>query len=610
MNYLIIILSFISFVLSVFLGFKAFSNETMEKVYIDYIYYILIVNILLWLSAILKTRKKSLLVEFKDYLSNHKIAIIIAFVVVVSGSIICKPDYRILADETNLLSMSQALYENRECKNYTSILYYYYGFKNIIRAELDKRPALFPLTVCFLHTFTGYRPENIFITNIITAFFTLLIFYHLINYRFGKFWGVNSMLLLASYPLFVLYYNSGGFEVFNLLFSLILFWLLLKFIKEPTAINTEVLLLFLPLISQTRYESIVAVVCVLPAILIKLPLSEYFKFSYRLVITPLFFIPIVWLRLLTDNTRGLQAEDKEAAFSYKLFKENLEKAVPFFCGKDFSYGIVQILTYIAIIGAIWAIIDFFIEFFMEFIRKKRTTNKGLSTVAEYDSEDLKGSFGYQKKFNLDNVVKIINKIAFVSVAVLFYLFFSVIRFAYWGGDLPLRSQSRLAIIFLPIFVYFSIYLFSNISSKFKIKRGYFTLFILSLLFVYWPVAGQNLGVRDLTLYREFRATREFLANSFPNKNEFILVVNRANMYTPLKYNSLDFDYFINNQRSVKNNLTNRTYYYLIIAQIVDKSTNRPVSKCRIPNNLKLQKLFETQIRADQYLRFSKCESIE
>lgn len=570
-------LTSISIIVAVYLAFMAFSNQMMEKLYMEWIYYILVANIAFWLFSLLRTRTKIFVEDLKDYWKIHKLAVIVAFVLIASGAIISKPDFRILADETNLLSMSQALYENRECKNYTSVLYYYYGFKNVISSELDKRPALFPLTVSFIHSFFGYRPENSFIVNIVSAFLSLLFLYHLVNYRFGKFWGICAMLLLASYPVFILYYTSGGFEVLNLLFSLILFWLLFKFLREPTAINTEALLLFLPLISQTRYESSFAVICILPAIFILLPKDEYFKFSYKLVLTPLFFVPVVWLRLLTDNIKGLQAQDKGKAFGFDFFKDNLEKAYYFFVGKDISYGAVRIITFFAIAGLAWSIIDFIVDLIKN---QKKVVIKNLN----------------------DNKTQII----FVSSITLFYLFHAIIRFAYWGGDLALRSSSRLAIIFLPLFVYFAIKFCYGLWKKFSVRKEYVFICALIILFAYYPVAGQNLGVRDLTLYREFKATREFLDRYFPNKNEYILVVNRANMYVPLKYNSIGFDILNNKLDFVKSNLRNRTYNYLVIAQIVNKNTNIPIDKYFVPSSVHLETIRETQISADKYIRFSRA----
>ena len=568
MAFIPILLSVVTTILSFYLGFSAFSNEDMRKLYINWEYFILIANILLWLFAIIGAKSNNWHNEFLNYCKKHKWAIFLAFLLTLCGGFVSKPEFRILADETNLLSISQALYENRECKNYTSATYYYYGFKNVISYEIDKRPALFPLTVSFFHSAFGYRPENAFAVNILACFFSLLILYNLVCSRFGRFWGKCSMVLLSAYPLWVLYYTSAGFEVFNLLFSLILFWYLAKFIKDPTAVNAEVLLLMLPLISQTRYESSVALLSVLPAVFLMLPKIEYRKFSYKLFILPLFFIPVAWLRLLTDNAKGLQVDEVgKAAFAWEHFLINIKKAVSFFRGEDIAYGVIPVVTYLALAGLIWL---------------------SLVTVTKAVKE---------KKLDYRRII-------FWSGLLLFYFLHAVIRFAYYWGDLTYRFNSRLGIIFLPIIVFGAVDFLYYISSKLRLRRIYFALFSVILLLIYWPVAGQNLGVRDLTLYREFRAAREYLERFYPNKNEYILVADRANLYVPFKYSTVSFNYCNNNISSLKNSLENRTYNHILFLQTIDKASGKALNKCRIPDSIKPKTLYETQIRADQYLRVS------
>ena len=124
------------------------------------------------------------------------------------------------------------------------------------------------------------------------------------------------------------------------------------------------------------------------------------------------------------------------------------------------------------------------------------------------------------------------------------------------------------------------------------------------MLVYWPVAGQNLGVRELVLYREFRAAKEYLEQFYSNKNEYILVADRANLYVPLKYSTVSFNYFNNNFSSLKNSLENRTYNHILFLQTVDKASGKALSKCSIPSSIKTEILHETQIKADQYLRVS------
>lgn len=568
MAFIPILLTVITTILAFYLGFSAFSNEKMSSLYINCVYYILIANILLWLLAVIETKSKNWRNEFTNYCRKHKWAIILAFLLTLCGALVSKPEFRILADETNLLSISQSLYEDRECKNLTSATYYYYGFKNVIYYEIDKRPALFPLIVSFVHSLSGYRPENAFFVNILSCFFSLIIFYNLVTSRFGRFWGKCGMVLLSAYPLWVLYYTSAGFEVFNLLFSLILFWYLAKFIKEPTAVNAEALLLLLPLISQTRYESSVALLSAIPAVFLMLPKIEYRKFSYKLFLIPLLFVPVAWLRLLTDNDKGLQvAEVGKAAFALEHFYTNIKKAVSFFRGEDIAYGMIPILTYLAVTG----LILLSIIVVTKAIKEKKIDYKG---------------------------------IVFWSGVFLFYFLHAVIRFAYYWGDLTYRFNSRLGIIFLPIIVFFAVALLYYICLMFRLRKIIFAWVSVVLLFIYWPVAGQNLGVRELVLYREFRAAKEYLERFYPNKNEYILVADRANLYVPFKYSTIGFNYFKNNFASMKNSLENRTYRHILFLQTIDKASGKALSKCSIPSSIKPETLYETQLKADQYLRVS------
>ena len=118
--FLTLITTLISIILAS-LGLVTFYKVTIEKIYINWIYYFLTANILIWFFALIRTSKKNFIDSISSYWKNHKLALALAFILVVFGTIVSKPDFRILADETNLLSVSQALYEAKECKNYTSV---------------------------------------------------------------------------------------------------------------------------------------------------------------------------------------------------------------------------------------------------------------------------------------------------------------------------------------------------------------------------------------------------------------------------------------------------------------------------------------------------------
>lgn len=563
MKFFNIILTAITTIVALYVGFFAVCKGTMETVYIKWIYYVLSVNVLLAVFALIRTENKNF-EWLKGYFKRHFVAVLVAAVLMTVSVFVSKPDFKILADETNLLAMSESLYEERECKNYTSLLYYYFGFKDVISYVNDKRPALFPLTVSYCHSFLGYRPENVFLVNLISGFISLLLLYHLINRKFGRFWGICGMMILAAHPLFIIYTTSGGFETFNLMFSLLLFWYLIKYIDSPDAISAEALLLLLPLIGQTRYESVVAVFTVVPIIFICLPKTEYFKFSYKLPLFPLFFIPIAWLRLISDDAHAWQVNSMNDSFSFEWLLTNTKRAFVFFFTEHKNYGIIPIVSCLAIFGLIFLLCD---------VYGKENKNKA-------------------------------SKLFWSSVLV-FYLLHGAIRFSYSMCDLASVSATRLAMIFLPLIAYLALSFLVRCKRWFNFRKSYVVIGLMALFALYWPACGLTAGVRDLTLYREFKAAREYLEANFPRKDDYIVVADRSNMYVPLKYSAISFRYMQDNPDKVIKNFKCKTYSYLILIQMIDRQTDKPTNDCIVPEQFKLETLYEYQISIANYLRISR-----
>jgi hypothetical protein len=86
------------------------------------------------------------------------------------------PEYRILADETNLLGMASAMYDEHMTYNPTEVMYYFHGRRREINHVTDMRPAFFPFLVYLGHTVLGYSSNNGFVINGIAAFALLFIF--------------------------------------------------------------------------------------------------------------------------------------------------------------------------------------------------------------------------------------------------------------------------------------------------------------------------------------------------------------------------------------------------------------------------------------------------
>ncbi|PKL42592.1 MAG: hypothetical protein CVV41_13670 [Candidatus Riflebacteria bacterium HGW-Riflebacteria-1] len=553
--------------LALYFGFWGLERDSMETLYRSTTWYFLLFAVLFWLQKLAAFLPP--LEEQCAIWRRHWPAAAAALVLMILTVLASPPDFRILADETNLLGMSQAFYEERSCHNPTQALNYYHGIKRTISSVVDMRPAFYPFLTAAVHALTGYRPENAFVVNAIAGFFILLLMYLLVQQWFGRFWGICSMLLLAAFPLFVLYATSGGFETVNLLFALITLYLAWSFVSKPQADRAELLFLTLPLLAQTRYESALSVLCAVPLVLFCLPRPEYARLTWRTVLVPVLFLPVAWLRVVTFSHRAFQVENVEQAFGLDHFWANLQNALPFFTGSEKAYGMITLLAVTTLAGLVWMLID-------------RLCQK---------SEARKES-------------------VFADFVMTFFALHAAARFAYFWGDLRLQYTSRLALIFLPLLVFFSVYLFYRLTTTFQLNRNWVVPGAMLLLIHSWPVAGQNLAVRDIFYYRELKTVREFLQQHYPNPKGYILAADLSNLYVPFNYSSVTPAWVAASSDEVARSLEKRTWQHLLVIQKINIANNMPAPGSEMPPRFALKTLYESQLNPEKMLRISLHEPPE
>ncbi len=555
---------------AIYYGFWGFDRARMEALYNDYTWYFLAVALLLWLQQLAMPTVE----QVRAGLQRHVLPLLAALGLVAAGFFASPPDFRILADETNLLGMSMAMYDDHACYNPTQAVSYYHGMKRVISRVTDMRPGFFPFSVSALHSLTGYRAENAFAMNALAGFASLFLLYFLIQRHFGRFWGMIALLLMGAFPLFVLYMTSAGFEVFNLAFALVFLLLLDNFIRQPVAENAESMLLLLPLLAQTRYESALAVFCAVPVVLWRLSAGEYSRLSIRLVLWPFLFLPVAWLRVITFSQQAFQVQDIEQAFGFDLFVKNIGRALPFFTGSSRAYGMIPVVAFMAVAGLVILLFDW--------QARHRSTQRPESDRQSFCSDRL-----------------------FLMTTALFFALHAAARFAYYWGDMTLQYTSRLGIIFLPLLAFLSVYLLRRLTGLMALRRSWAAVGAVLLLIHGWPAAGQNLAVRDILFYREFKTVREFLQREFTDKKDYIIVTDQSNAMVPLSYNSFTIAHLNANFDSIMRDLENRTWRYLLVVQKLETDTGKAVENTGITGNLKLEKLYESQLSINRILRISR-----
>ena len=575
----------LSSVLSIWLGFFAFDVPTMIVYYQKSVYWFLTISLFLWLDTLIDAfmglenqRVKSIYSfvtsKISVFFKQHWIAMVLSLILMTIGTISCKPYFRVLADETNLVSISQSLYESKETHLTISSFDYPFSQKDILQDKIEKRPAFFPYLLDLIHTLTGYRAENVFVFNFIIGFLSLFLVYYLIYIIWGKYWGLLGAISLVSYPLFIMYVNSAGFEVFNMLCSLIFFLCLFYYIKNPIAITAEVLLFFVPLISQSRYESILSFFVAVPVILYLLPKQEYSRLSNKINCFPLLFITPVWLRLTTNNAYSWQVDNLQEGFGFNWFIINLKKALKFYFSGNTVYGIIPIISFLAVIG-------FVIFVYNNFLKENLSVEK-------------------EQRSNF----KIYSFFVFV-----FYLLHAVVRFFYSWIDLTNPIISRLGIVFLPLFIFMSIYFLFSFVNKFQVNKYIFGLIYLTIFLFYLPDAVKmtNFAFKNYELLLDMKTTVDYLETNFPNKREYIVIRERPNLLTPLGYNAVGFDNYNSDiLKPIINNYYDEKYcLFFIVVQIIDLKTNLPLEGYKIPIGAEQKVVYEKFLMQDHLLRISR-----
>lgn len=520
-----------------------------------------------------------LLLIFSLYNSEHSLKMvegccchcragIVAAVIVGLGFLASSPDFRILADETNLLGVSLEMHESTKCILPVESLYYYNGMRTVVREKTEMRPPAFPFMLSILHGIIGYRPANAFILNAFSAWLALFLLYLMVTRREGGLWGYVAMLALAAFPVFVQYFTSAGFEVFNLALLMLTFFLLERFLETRNLWLSVAVVASLVLLSHSRYESICAVICIFPLLLYFLPEDSKDDWREKLVFAfPLFLLPAFWLRSVTWDAARFQVESIEQAFSFANLVPNLKGMVTFFLSLSQQRFAGPVLVVLAWVGAILLL--------------EKVINKKL--VKE------------QRWFN-----------ASVGTCLLLHL---LARLFYTQGDFSNPVTARLALVFLPVIASLAVSGLRRIES-FKSPVNIapaILIFSLALLASSWPAAHNNEGVRNLLTFREFKWARQVLDKNDVGE-ETVIVSNRPNMFVPFKISAITFDSAILMYDKLEKMLKNLSYSRLIAIQYVNYRTGEPEEALPANlNHLKKRVLFESQLSTAHFLRITELK---
>ncbi len=466
---------------------------------------------------------------------GNLLPMLLALLLIATAFLVSPPQFRVLADETNLAGISMNMFLRRQITNPIETVPFAVTMQDTITEVVDKRPLLFPLLTFFVHSFLGYHPENAFLLNAVISFLLLLQFYLLLNRWFSRFWSGVGMTLLAAYPLLVLSMTSGSFEMLNLLLIMTCFRSLERLVRLRNVRRAEFLLWTLVLSAQCRYESAVYLPLMFPVAVWVLYKSSLDEIPLRAGVLPLAIVPIFWQRLsfLADSLFDLPAG--KSAFSTEWLWPNLVAATSFFFGQKSSYGMIPLLTVGAIAGLI----------FTALILLRRRTAATESTIVV------------------------------ASIVALSTIFQSAILYLYYWGNLTNRYSFRLGIVFVPVIITLNLLWLTRI--QLQQWRCYFTvcLLCLSCLVYYRPVAGMNAASQGMLIYREFQQVRHFLSAQYPQK-DVLLISHRPALFTPFRFGAVSIQTAIDKAHLLRERWQNGSFREIVIHQCIRRQDGKGV----------------------------------
>ena len=215
-------------------------------------YYLLFALCVIWLihlSRYLEILDFSLKKFFPAYAAGIGLAFAMTCIVFLTIPV----QFKILADETNLLSVSQSMLYYKEAYR-ISMAHYYHNGLIPLEVDIPSRPLLFPFVTGLIHAVLGYQPQNVFILNFLVIFVLLAGVYITTRKCLDTYSAVAAMFLILACPVVPICGTSGGYDLFSTLFFAISILALYDFLKEPAAQSLGFIWASLLMFANIRYE--------------------------------------------------------------------------------------------------------------------------------------------------------------------------------------------------------------------------------------------------------------------------------------------------------------------------------------------------------------------
>ena len=484
------------------------------------------------------------------------------------------PQFKILADETNLIGVSMAMhYDKTVSVPVQGLALDYAGYD--YQGGIDQRPLGYPFFVGLCHGLLGYSPDNGFVVNFLAGMMALFFLYLLLTRSFSGFYGLMGVLLTAACPVFAFWATSSGFETLHLFFVVFVFWSLDRFLTDRRVDLAELLFLSLVLLAHCRYEAVIFIaglVTLWPWLINRDLIGRY---RLPTLLCPFLMLPLIWQRRLNFFSPaifvGETRQTADSLFGFGHLTDHFSPNLFVLFGLDRDYGFIPTVFVLAVAGLYLV------------LRRWRRPAHGLSG---HDRAIIR--YG-------------------LACGIALFLFYA----SFFWGDFSLAIDNRLALVFLPFLVVPAVYAVKRwTSGAAPFWRAALVFLAVMQIVHYWPVAEKQRLIQGKSLTYEYNRVLGFLEANYDLSREKVLIISdRANFYTIHGLGSVNFAYA--NQQTEKLRQMKRIYYdHVLVLQRPHPRTGVLPPGQGLTADYRLRRLAEIPVGPDYEVRISTADFSE
>ncbi len=542
-------------------GYGIVKPARIDYLFSTFSYYIILGVCIVWILNALRLYRQSTVFLNRFVQSNWK-GLAICLLITISLCSAVQPHFRVLDDETSLLSVSNSLAREHRARGVTQAKYSLGRDYVVLEQYAPKRPLLFPFLVHITHLIRGQRWQNGFLLNAVLLYACLALVYLVLRYQLDNWGAIAGVLLILTNPVFIISARSSGFDFLSTFIFLVSLVGVYIFLRKPSSASFGFLWSTLLIFSHIRYENIyLFALAVTFVVILKRCDRRFIRTNAQLLAwTPMLLLPYIWQIYLSRSFFGDGVVSRAFGFDYLLVNTKRFVISQGDLSSVFDTALSDFALPVAVILGAWIL----------YLRFRRCLH--------FDNDVNRQFF------------------IFALIASGIHL---LILLSFYFGDITLTYMQR---IYLPVF---SLLVFSPLLMPWlfgpwvNTRRLFFAAAVLFILYLPVSLYPQRTGL----LYPDLEYQIEFLGSFNPRTT--LIVTARPVRLNALGFGAINFDYANQNKETLINDMRTHSFSDVLTFQRVSNHTNVVDNREQLDSEFFLEPVATFRTAPDQQIRVSR-----